>query len=233
MFERLIHQAISDGVKRVSTAGPDGQQSTLRRLLNLPGRTEKEINDHVEFWNGEGRPKIVHAYARNPVSKCMYVVRLASEAPDHGNIGQQAGAIADQIVADVEKEIGRPVDALAERIRFRYEVYTFSTHNPDTVIAWHGILRSILYSSRNTHFLPSSFDETVFDAADLLPDQQFLPEGAFGRVTGITGFGYLLYFNDLDLGPFALGRPNAISGLHVFRESLGVEANVRILEQAE
>lgn len=223
MFERAIHRVIEDAISVLDAAPP-----LLSRFLRAPGWTDAEIAKLVAFWQSEdGHPSIVHNFARAAGSLPCYAIVLAGEDEADEYLGRADGAVivdeVQQLMAEVEAEIGRRVSANIRRYKFTYQVFTYS-ENPDVTLAYHNALRSILLGS-DKKLIGYGLETPTYSGMDLTNMPQYLPENVFARVMQVVGYAHILTATDLDLSPWdkLFAR---IEGLHVNNAVIGVVASI-------
>jgi hypothetical protein len=230
MFERSIHAVIDEGIKK-ATARP----KLLRRLLSVPGWEEREIDDLVERWGSdEGKPNVVHGYARIGGPFPCYAIVLSAEGGDQDYIGDGYGLdLQDDgvkaLIAEEEKEAGEPLECGTQRWRFTYSVYVYAEH-PEVCLAYYNVLRSIFIGSKR-RLLEDGMETPTFSGLDLMPEADKTPESIFVRQFNITGYAHLFFTSAIGLGPFVTRRVRNLRRAHVANNVTGVNPGVTPIEE--
>lgn len=223
MFERAIHRVIEEGIATL-----DAAPTLLARFLRAPGWTDEEVAKLVAFWQSEkGHPSIVHNFARAAASLPCYAIVLAGENEDDEYLGRASGATCiaevEQLMAQIEAEIGRRVNVNVRRYQLTFQVFTYA-ENPDVTLAFHNALRSIMLGA-DKKLIGYGLETPKYSGMDLTNMPPYLPDNVFARVLQVVGYAHILTATDMDLSPWdkLFAR---IEGLHVNNAVIGVEARV-------
>lgn len=221
MFERALHRVIEEGI-----AVLDAEPTLLARFLRAPGWTDEEVAKLVAYWqSAKGHPSIVHNFARAAASVPCYAIVLTGDAETDEYLGLSQGALmleeVEQLIAQIQDEIGRRVDVTIRGFQFTFQIFTY-TENPDATIAYHNVLRSIFLGA-NKKLLNYGFERPTYSGMDLTQMPPYLPENVFARVFQVVGYAHILTPTDLDLSPWD-HLFSRIIGLHVANGVTDVEA---------
>lgn len=230
MYERALYDVIQDGIERL-TAGYDGKQRLLELNLKSPGMTDLEVANLVAFWNSdEGRPHVIHQFARKGAQLPLFSIVLAQEAQTDFYLGDTLGSHED-ILAECEidldelsNELGVDIDVEVQRWRFTYNVITYA-ENPDVCIGYHRVLRTIMLRAKQV-LLEAGAEEPEISGTDLVADPRYLADNIFTRQLSVTVKAHVVYPTNIDLGPLASGRGKKVVGVHVNDRVEGVKALV-------
>jgi hypothetical protein len=233
VFERVIYNTIVTAI-----ADADANDKSLRRWLTSPGWDvgedggNDEIAKLVAAWkSGDEKPQVRVNFPRDASQVPCFAITLQSENPDVEYLDHHPGFYEPhvvQFVADVEEELGRPIKPAVKRFKLAYSIITYAT-NPDVTLAFDNFLRRALLYGENAMLLEGFEDPTV-SAVDLMPAQQYLPTPVYTRQRTIQGFAHLLYAEDIDLGPLAVGRGTKVDRIFVNDDVTGVNPGVDTFE---
>lgn len=223
MYERVIHNVLQEAIDKL-----DASEPLLRRALSSPGYSEDEVDGLVKFWKADGKPRIVHSYARAAAQLPCWAVVLGQEAQDPSYLDHSEDAFyidaVSAFIDEVSAEVGRPISAQIHRMKLTYQIFTYAT-NPDVTLAYHNILRSVMLTA-DKRLVREGFELPNGSGMDLTPESAYLPENVFARVWQITGFAHLLLAADLDLAPFQTRLYSRVQGIHIVNAVLGVDPHV-------
>lgn len=235
MFERAIFTYLKEGIDELTTGVPGGAQPTLRRLFGAPLWEDAEIDKLVTYWNSpEGAPTLVHGYPRLGAKLPCYSIVLGSEVEDRHYLNDDPGEAYDaarEYIAEVEAELGRTVQAKISRWTVNYPIYVYG-ETPDVTLAYYNVLRSIMLKSHHK-FIEVGLNEPDFSGQDLMADPRFQGDNVVTRVFTVKGWTHVLYTEDLNLGPLAIGRGTRIARVHVADSVLGVNPGVTPVDVGE
>lgn len=224
MFERALHRVLERGIEIL-----DANPTLIGRFMRGAGWTDAEIAKLVALWQTDaGHPKIVHNYARAAGSVPCYAIVMvgAQEADEYLGHGEDANTLEEvtALVDEIQAEIGRQVNISIHQYQYTYQIFTYA-ENPDVVLAYSNVLRSILIGADKMLVSEFGFERPGISEMDLNNVPPYLPENVFARVTQIVGYAHILCAVDLDLSPWER-KFSRIEGMHVQDSVFGVYAGV-------
>lgn len=228
MFERTIYDVIQAGIDRLSD-GTTEAGALLKHLLKSPGLNDAEIDNLVTFWNSdEGRPHIVHQFARKGAQLPLYAIVLAAENQEQFYLGDEAGMLLDEACIEefeqLSEAINQDIDVEVQRWRFVYNVITYA-ENPDVCIGYHRVLRTIMLRAKRA-LLDEGAEEPEISGTDLVADPRYLADNVFTRQLTVAVKAHVTYPVNIDLGPLATGRGKSVDRIYVADNVVGVNPGV-------
>jgi hypothetical protein len=225
MFERTIYNVVQAGIDRL-TAGHNGTQTLLKLNLASPGMTDAEVDTMVTFWNSDqGKPHIIHQFARKGAQLPLYSIVLAAENQDQFYLGDFGlDRIRDDCPIDLDElsdQLGVTVELEIQRWRFVYNIITYA-ENPDVCIGYHRVLRTIMLRAKKV-LLEDGAEEPEISGTDLVADPRYLADNIFTRQLTVSVKAHVVYPTNIDLGPLALARGTKVAGIHVADNVTGVD----------
>lgn len=222
MFERIIYKTLVDTIDALVTADAQGKYPKLHRILAAPGREAEEVDKLLTFLTGDGKPHVRHGYGMGGTPMPVIAIVLGNESVDQtylGNLVGDAGDEAEAFVAEVEKEVGHPVEAAVKRYSFTFNVFIYA-ENPDVALALYNLVRDTFLSQERA-LAAAGMETPMFSGMDLAPDPRYVPENIYVRMFSIQAYGHVLYSYDVDLGQFASGKVTKIGRVHVANNVTG------------
>lgn len=199
MLERLIYQAINEGIE-VLKGDPDLLVEFFCTEALLPKEEAEKIRDYFL----EHPPHVIHGYARADAKFPLYAITLTSQGQSQGFIGDE-GSFHDD---PEDPDFGQ--DDWAAVFDYNFNVIVYANHPDITLYYFHLLINMLILAEPLFKVRGDTFDIS-YSGADMVPDSTTMPAGLFLRRCQVA---MKRQYTQTVVGS-KLGRTWTLSGLHV------------------
>lgn len=202
MIERLVYQAVTDGIA-LCVAEPD----LLVDFFVTEGLLEEAEAVKLRDFFLANPPHVIHGYARPDSKFPLFAITLSSDTHDTKFIGNEGGFHDDPD----DPQFG--ADDYAEIRHYMVTVFVYATH-PDIALFYYHLLKHFIVAAESFFQNTGDYFDVLWSGADLAPDSTTMPAGLFLRHLQLEA---KRQYTQPKLGS-KLGRAWKVSGLHLKAE---------------